>query len=139
MFKRWLKKHSSTFNWKERRFYALCCALEAAVGSVCCQKLVGWLKERVNLQPENVEEAIWKIDNYEASGEDEIDENEIDDENKLDDSMYYENEISQNNIIENGCSSDKKPLCPLSETIKCKKVTVTQSLSHLCHFQPHAV
>ena len=67
MFKRWLKKHSSTFNWKERRFYALCCALEAAVGSVCCQKLVGWLKERVNRQPENVEEARWKIDNYEAN------------------------------------------------------------------------
>jgi hypothetical protein len=53
MFKPWMKKHS-----------------------FCCQKLVGWLKERVNRQPEN-----------EASGEDEIDENEIDDDNKLDASI----------------------------------------------------
>jgi hypothetical protein len=122
MFKRWLKKHSSTFNWKERRFYALCCALEAAVGSVCCQKLVGWLKERVNRQPENVEEARWKIDNYEASGEDEIDENEIDDENKLDASILFENGISQNNIIENGCSSDKKPVSDSDFMMKNKKL-----------------
>jgi hypothetical protein len=47
MFRRWLRKLSSTFDWKERRMQALVKALEAACGSKSCQELIGWIKNRV--------------------------------------------------------------------------------------------
>ena len=46
MFRRWLRKYSKTFDWKERRLQALCMALEAAAGSSACSKLVEWLRLR---------------------------------------------------------------------------------------------
>jgi hypothetical protein len=48
MFRRWLRKHSGTFDWQERRLQALVMALEAAAGSKSCEKLVIWLKNRFN-------------------------------------------------------------------------------------------
>ena len=46
MAKRWLRKHSSTFDWKERRLQALCLALEAAAGSKSCPELSKRMKKR---------------------------------------------------------------------------------------------
>ena len=46
MFKRWLRKNSKEFDWKERRLQALCLALEAAAGSKSCSRLVKWMEER---------------------------------------------------------------------------------------------
>ncbi|GKY95516.1 hypothetical protein MPSEU_000513300 [Mayamaea pseudoterrestris] len=43
VLRRWLRKHSKTFKWKERRLQALIKALEAAVGSVHCKGLIDWL------------------------------------------------------------------------------------------------
>jgi len=48
MFKRWLRKNSKDFDWKERRLQALCLALEAAAGSASCIKLVKWMRERAD-------------------------------------------------------------------------------------------
>ena len=47
MFRRWLRKHSKTFDWKERRLQALVMAFESAVGSDQCQALVTWWDQRV--------------------------------------------------------------------------------------------
>lgn len=47
-FKRWLRKHSKTFDWKGRRIQALCLALEAAAGTVSCAKLVEWMRNHAN-------------------------------------------------------------------------------------------
>ena len=47
MFRRWLRKLSRTFDWRERRLQSLVMALEAAAGSNNCTKLVQWLKRRV--------------------------------------------------------------------------------------------
>ena len=47
-FKRWLRKHSKTFDWKGRRIQALCLALEAAAGTVSCAKLVKWMRNHAN-------------------------------------------------------------------------------------------
>jgi hypothetical protein len=47
MFKRWLRKYSTTFNWQERRFQALCMAFEAAAGSKSCMQLTTWIEERI--------------------------------------------------------------------------------------------
>eukprot|EP00804_Cyclotella_cryptica_P030618 CCRYP_015660-RB/>CCRYP_015660-RB protein AED:0.34 eAED:0.34 QI:350/1/1/1/0.8/0.66/6/1929/1583 len=46
MEKRWLRKYSSTFDWKERRLQALCLALEAAAGSKSCAMLNKRMKDR---------------------------------------------------------------------------------------------
>jgi hypothetical protein len=46
MFRRWLRKFSKSFDWKERRLQALSKAMEAACGSQNCGKLIGWLKSR---------------------------------------------------------------------------------------------
>ncbi len=46
MFRRWLRKYSNTFDWRERRLYSLCLALEAAAGTKCCQKIVTWMHDR---------------------------------------------------------------------------------------------
>ncbi|KAL7543089.1 hypothetical protein ACHAXR_012410 [Thalassiosira sp. AJA248-18] len=46
MFKRWLRKNSKGFDWKERRLQALCLAMEAAAGSASCTKQIKWMKER---------------------------------------------------------------------------------------------
>jgi len=46
MFKRWLRKYSTTFDWKELRLQALCMALEAAAGSAACSELGDWLRLR---------------------------------------------------------------------------------------------
>lgn len=50
MFKRWLRKNSKGFDWKERRLQALCLALEAAVGSESCVKLIKWMNKRAQDQ-----------------------------------------------------------------------------------------
>lgn len=111
MFKRWLKKHGSTFDWKERRLHALCYALQAAAGSICCQKLVSWLKLRANHQHDNAEEAIWKIENYETNDEDENAESEVEIENKINGENVKnlcQNSIKEKNFLKNRCSSEGK-------------------------------
>ncbi len=47
MFRRWLRKWSASFDWKERRMQALVKALEAACGTVCCRALMNWIQKRV--------------------------------------------------------------------------------------------
>ena len=46
MFRRWLRKWSSTFDWQERRLQALVLAMEAAAGSNACQHLMAWMRLR---------------------------------------------------------------------------------------------
>ena len=46
MFRRWLRKYSESFDWRERRLQVLCLALEAAAGSKACSKIVKWTKLR---------------------------------------------------------------------------------------------
>jgi hypothetical protein len=48
MFRRWLRKWSTTFDWQERRLQALVKSLEAACGSMCCYELVQWIRNRVD-------------------------------------------------------------------------------------------
>jgi hypothetical protein len=48
MFRRWLRKWSTTFDWKERRMQALVKSLEAASGSHCCSELIQWIRNRVD-------------------------------------------------------------------------------------------
>ena len=73
MFKRWLRKHSRTFEWKERRLQALCLAFEAAAGSASCGKLVEWMKTRAaNFDSsENEDAAVLEDDAGEESKTDE--------------------------------------------------------------------
>jgi hypothetical protein len=47
MFRRWLRKLSASFDWKERRLQALSKALEAACGTECCRDLISWISHRV--------------------------------------------------------------------------------------------
>lgn len=51
MFRRWLRKFASTFNWRERRLQALCKALEAAAGSTSSAHLLTWLQKRAEDLP----------------------------------------------------------------------------------------
>lgn len=46
MFRRWLRKHSQSFDWQERRLQALVKALEAASGTDNCIVLLNWMKDR---------------------------------------------------------------------------------------------
>jgi len=52
MFRRWLRKWSESFDWRERRLQALVKALEAACGTECCTGLIQWLSQRVELTGE---------------------------------------------------------------------------------------
>ena len=47
MFRRWLRKLSTSFDWKERRMQALIKSLEAACGTACCRELMTWIQIRV--------------------------------------------------------------------------------------------
>lgn len=72
MFKRWLRKFSLTFDWKERRLQALCLALEAACGSETTSHVVLWMKDRNNrtkMKKNEMKESVgegsrWLLDNY---------------------------------------------------------------------------
>jgi hypothetical protein len=46
MFRRWLRKHSKSFGWQERRLQALTLAFEAAAGTVCTEQFVEWIRRR---------------------------------------------------------------------------------------------
>lgn len=46
MFRRWLRKYSNTFDWRERRLQALCLALEAAAGTKSCERIIAWMQDR---------------------------------------------------------------------------------------------
>jgi len=70
MFRRWLRKYSTAFDWQERRFQALCMALEAAAGSKACSTLMVWIRERTKEMKskgsENEDESRWQVcDTYE--------------------------------------------------------------------------
>ena len=86
MFRRWLRKYSNTFDWKERRLQALCLALEAAAGTKSCSRLIEWTRDRAVMvrsadgQSKNVvmkgdfqmmnrgamHNQRWQVDSYEA-------------------------------------------------------------------------
>lgn len=74
MFRRWLRKWSVSFDWKERRLQALVQALEAAAGSRCCKNLVAWSKNRaLNAAAGHGDETSsndkrrWHVDLYETA------------------------------------------------------------------------
>ena len=70
MFKRWMRKYSTVFDWQERRLQALSLALEAAAGSEPCQDLVAWSRRRVKRQTEKearLEASRWHMDAYETT------------------------------------------------------------------------
>ena len=90
MFKRWLRKYSHSFDWKERRLQALCLALEAACGSEACTKVVEWMKIRNRNAKEKRGEALgsieeegrWHIDNYEAEAKEDAKDSELSEKDK---------------------------------------------------------
>ncbi|KAL7574844.1 hypothetical protein ACA910_010681 [Epithemia clementina (nom. ined.)] len=47
-FRRWLRKWSEKFDWRERRLQSLTRALEAAAGTRCCVALLMWLQKRAD-------------------------------------------------------------------------------------------
>lgn len=85
-FKRWLRKYSMAFDWKERRLQALCLALEAAVGSASCSELVKWMRNRAQKYIEKNEKEDADIDKTAADGvDDDDDEAENDVSKDIDD------------------------------------------------------
>jgi len=81
MFRRWLRKYSSTFDWRERRLQALCLALEAATGTKCCEGLVDWMHDRADDKDDTYE----MIDEQpEKAKGDSTGNNEMDVDNKAD-------------------------------------------------------
>mmetsp|Transcript_16860 Transcript_16860/g.20580 ORF Transcript_16860/g.20580 Transcript_16860/m.20580 type:complete len:1144 (-) Transcript_16860:2555-5986(-) len=72
IYKRWLKKYSKSFDWRERRLQALCLALEAAAGTRCCENLIKWSRKRAKESMDkigkkgSVEEGRWQVDNFET-------------------------------------------------------------------------
>ncbi len=82
-FKRWLRKYSMTFDWKERRLQALCLALEAAAGSDSCSELVKWMRKRVQKYIEKNEKEDADIDETAADGDDD-DEDEAENDVRKD-------------------------------------------------------
>lgn len=76
MFRRWLRKHSTTFDWQERRLQALCMALEAAAGTKSCAKILSWARERAERtrssnDNDDQDKTRWQIgnDNYDLDPE----------------------------------------------------------------------
>ena len=47
-FRRWLRKWSMSFDWRERRLQALTRALEASAGTRCCAALLSWFQKRTD-------------------------------------------------------------------------------------------
>ena len=85
-FKRWLRKYSKSFDWRERRLQALCLAMEAAAGSDSCDELSEWMRKRAEKYLEKNEKEDADIDKTATQGlDDEDDETEIVDENNGDD------------------------------------------------------
>lgn len=79
MFRRWLRKFSRSFNWKERRLQALCLALEAAAGSKSCSKVMIWTREQAIAKNWGIEDT-YEIDDQSqheknTNKSDETDEN----------------------------------------------------------------
>jgi len=73
-FKRWLRKYSKSFDWKERRLQALCLALEAAAGSASCSELVEWMRKRAQTYIEKNEKEDADIDETATKGVDDDDD-----------------------------------------------------------------
>lgn len=69
-FKRWLRKYSKSFDWKERRLQALCLALEAAAGSASCRELVEWMRKRAQKYIAKNEKEDADIDETAIAGSD---------------------------------------------------------------------
>uniref|UniRef100_A0A6S8WZ86 Uncharacterized protein n=1 Tax=Chaetoceros debilis TaxID=122233 RepID=A0A6S8WZ86_9STRA len=76
MFRRWLRKYSTAFEWQERRLQTLCMALEAAAGTKSCMKILSWTRdraERIRSSNSNTDQdrTRWQIgnDNYDLDRE----------------------------------------------------------------------
>lgn len=68
MFRRWLRKWSGTFDWKERRLQALVFALEAAAGTRSCHDLIQWSKNRAAESNDGgIDHRRWHVDSYEIA------------------------------------------------------------------------
>jgi hypothetical protein len=84
MFKRWLRKYSTNFDWQERRLQSLTLALEAAAGSHVCTELIEWSRNRAKTYTESVdatESGRWHGD---LSKEPPADVTKVTDESALD-------------------------------------------------------
>jgi hypothetical protein len=57
MFRRWLRKFSQIFDWRERRLQGLVRALEAAAGSTATRRVVEWMRHRAMERHEEVMKA----------------------------------------------------------------------------------
>ena len=123
MFRRWLRKYSTLFDWHERRLQALALALEAAAGTANCCKLMQWTLERAKEKSEQYESAFddpvngngrWCMDSYETqpkddvereeNGDGEADAQEVTNEDPLDDAI----EQLKFDAIRSALFSDKK-------------------------------
>jgi hypothetical protein len=67
MFRRWLRKLSTTFDWKERRLQALSMALEAATGSKTAIRYIEWLQKRAVLNARDDAEKAVAVGDTEAT------------------------------------------------------------------------
>jgi hypothetical protein len=75
MMRRWLRKYSSSFDWKERRMQALAKALEGGAGTLSCQPVLAWLRARVaaatvKMPLQNGESKTKEVEEDEADQED---------------------------------------------------------------------
>ena len=121
MFRRWLRKYSTSFDWHERRLQALALALEAAAGTASCSKLMQWTLERAKEKREQCggtyEDLLngdgrWCMDSYETQPKEDVEPEENGDadvpetpnENPLDDGM----EQLKFDAIRSALFSDKK-------------------------------
>ena len=116
MFKRWLRKFSKTFDWKERRLQALCLSLEAACGSDVCIHVVSYMKERNRKlkvkRGEKVgkleEEGRWQMDNYEIENKDAPSEY---DNNEKNDSINGSEKMNETSLYSNEEDKDEEQNC----------------------------
>lgn len=71
MFRRWLRKWSDSFDWKQRRLQALVQALEAAAGTTCCENLIAWSKNPASAAQGDerapTDHRRWHVDSYEIA------------------------------------------------------------------------
>lgn len=100
MLRRWLRKFSQSFDWKERRLQALCFALEAAAGSKSCTGILKYIKQRMALKRWAVQE------NYEAELKTHRDQPNINTDDSVDDFSNTAPEIQVNDILKESGSAD---------------------------------
>ena len=109
MFRRWLRKYSTSFDWQERRFQALCMALEAAAGTKACEKLASWIQNRAHDMMEekkvSEEDSRWQLcDTFEMDRKiqlrKEASSNRGDESSSIDESNSKQKSVDDDSIAE---------------------------------------